>query len=166
MQRFEQSCVLPADAATVIAAISTEAYLRYRYADVSLHEFRIEISQDDASGFACVVTRRGSTAKLPGMVRKLAGDSLTMTQSQDWDRKTHPYQGRLNMALEGIPGHINTRMSLVDNGDGSSTLQVRGEMEARIPLFGGQIEKMLLSRVEEAFDNSAQAIRAYIETHC
>lgn len=162
MQTFSQSSQLPGSAAEILAAISTEAYLLHRYRDAELHHLHIEVSQDDETRFASSVRRTGSTSRLPGFAQKLVGDRLTLVQEQFWDRRAEPYQGGLDLHVEGMPGHVRTRLTLRDNGDGTSTLQARGEIQAGIPLLGGRIEKMLSSHAQEAFEKSVEAIRGYL----
>ncbi len=163
MQAFNHDCVLPATAAKVLAAIASEDYLRFRYADEDGHELHIQVEQDDAQAFVCVLTRSGSSEKLPGFARKLVGERLTMIQHQRWDRDTTPYRGHLRVQLEGLPGHVHTELRLSDNADGTATLAAHGELEARIPLLGRQIEKMLIGRAQETFRKSTQAIREYVQ---
>lgn len=162
MQRFERDSSIPASADEVIAAISTEEYLVYRYDEAGIESFELDIREDSDERFESHVRRKASTHKLPSFARKIAGDSVTLLQNQFWNRDQRPYTGELRLELEGLPGHILTRLQLVDNGDGSSTLRGQGEVEARIPLLGGRIEKMMVGKVSEGFERSAQAIREYL----
>ncbi|MGJ8668014.1 MAG: DUF2505 domain-containing protein [Oceanococcus sp.] len=162
MQRFERSSLIPAPADTVVAAISTEDYLVYRYDEAGIQSFDLEIRQDNETRFESHVRRKTSTNKLPSFARKITGDTVTLIQHQFWNRQAQPYTGELRMELEGLPGHILTRLTLSDNGDGSSTLSGIGEVEARIPLLGGRIEKMMVGKVSEGFERSAVAIREYL----
>ena len=162
MQRFERDSLIPAPAHIVVAAISTEDYLVYRYDEAGIRSFELDIREDNELRFESHVRRQASTDKLPGFARKLTGDTVTLIQHQFWDRQTQPYAGELRMELEGLPGHIVTRLTLSDNGDGSSTLFGQGEVEARIPLLGGRIEKMMVGKVGEGFERSAEAIREYL----
>ncbi len=166
MQNFHNRCTLPASTSQVIAAITTEEYLLYRYEDPDLHHLHIEISQNDAQGFACCVTRSGSTHKLPGFVRSVLGDAITMVQSQTWQGRESPVHGTLRIHLEGLPGQVEFELKLSDVDERTSVLEAEGQVEVRIPLLGGRLEKLLLSKASEAFEKSMEAIRAYVESHC
>ena len=163
MQQFESDCELPQSAAEVLAAIATEQYLRYRYDEDGIENFVLEIRSDTRQRFESFVSRSLKTDRLPAVARKIAGDSMTLLQNQHWDRSTTPYRGELRMQLEGLPGHIVTRLQLIDNGDGTSTLRGQGEVLAKIPLLGKQIEKMMIGKVGEGFERSADAIREYLQ---
>ena len=162
MQRFQRDSLIPASAETVVSAISSEEYLTYRYDEAGIQSFELDIVEDSIVRFESRVRRLASTEKLPGFARKLTGDTVTLLQHQFWNRQEQPFTGELKLELEGLPGHVLTRLTLVDNGDGSSTLHGHGEVEARIPLLGGRIEKMMIGKVGEGFERSAQAIREYL----
>ena len=162
MQRFERESRLPASASEVIAAISCEDYLIYRYQESGIQSFELDIREDSPQRFESHVIRKASTEKLPGFARKITGDTVTLIQHQFWNRQAMPYTGELHMQLEGLPGHILTRLSLRDSNDGS-VLYGQGEVEAGIPLLGGRIEKLIVGKVAEGFERSAQAIREYLE---
>ena len=164
MQSFEHRTTLPAPTADVIAAITTREYLLFRYEDPELHHLHIEISQNDEEGFACTVSRSGSTDKLPGFVRKVAGEHLTLIQDQSWNGRQAPVDGHLHIHLEGLPGHVHVDLKLDDVGNGQSEMQAHGQVVAKIPLLGGRIEKMLVGRAEEAFAKSAEAISEYLQS--
>lgn len=166
MQSFRHSCTLPAPASQVIAAITTHEYLMYRYEEPDLHHLHIEISQNNEEGFACTVSRSGSTHRLPAFARKLTGDAITMIQDQAWTGRESPVQGHLHIHLEGLPGHVHVDLVLRDEGENQSVLEAKGQVVAKIPLLGGRIEKMLVGHAEEAFSKSAEAIRRYVEDHC
>lgn len=162
MQSFKRSSALPASAQDVIAAISSEDYLVYRYDEAGIQSFELDIIEDSAERFESLVRRKASTDRLPGFARKITGDSVTLVQKQFWNRNQTPFLGELMMELEGLPGHILTRLELHDDGDGASTLHGHGEVVARIPLLGSRIEKLLVTRVGDGFERSAQAIREYL----
>ena len=163
MQRFERESRLPAPASEVIAAISCEEYLIYRYNESGIQSFELDIREDSPQRFESHVTRKAGTEKLPGFARKITGETVTLIQHQFWNRLEQPYTGELRMQLEGLPGHILTRLSLSDHADGGSTLYGDGEVEAGIPLLGKRIEKLIVGKVAEGFERSAQAIREYLE---
>lgn len=162
MQAFERSSRIAAPADDIIAAISTAEYLIQRYDEAGIESFDLEIREDSAQRFESFVKRKVSTYKLPSFARKITGDTVTLLQTQFWKRNLQPYTGEMNLELEGLPGHILTRLELEDNGDGSSTLYGHGEVVARIPLLGGRIEKLIVGKVAEGFERSAQAIRDYL----
>lgn len=162
MQHFERSSRIDSTADDVIAAISTAEYLIQRYDEAGIESFELEIREDSAQRFESFVRRKASTNKLPSFARKITGDSVTLLQTQYWKRGQQPYTGEMKLELDGLPGHIVTRLTLSDNGDGSSTLHGSGDVVARIPLLGGRIEKMMVGKVAEGFERSAQAIRDYL----
>lgn len=162
MKRFTHSTELPAAAADVVATVSTEAYLRYRYEDASLDEFRLDVLQDDADAFECRVTRSGRPARLPAFAAKMLGERATLVQTTRWERAGEPYRGEVALWLEGLPGRISGTLTLSDSGPDRSRLAADGRIEVDIPLLGRRIEALLVERAEEGFAASAEAIARYI----
>lgn len=164
MQKFKNSIDLPAAAAEVVKLITTEDYLRFRYEDHQVKNFSLTIEQDDSTAFSYSLLREIDMAgKVPKMARKIVGDSMTVTQQQRWDRSSEPYPGTMTVEAQGLPGSISAATEVVAVSDNSSRLVVNGEVNVSIPLVGGQLEKLLVSRIEESFFQSGETVIEYIQ---
>ena len=164
MQKFKNSIDLPASAEDVVKLITTEEYLRFRYEDAKVRNFSLAVEQDDSKGFSYSLVREIDMAgKVPKMARKIVGDSMTVTQHQRWDRNAAPYPGTMTVEAQGLPGSISAATEVVAVSATTSRLVVNGEVRVSIPLVGGQLEKLLVSRIEESFFESGETVIEYIQ---
>ncbi len=162
MKRFSHSAELAYSAERIIARITTSAYLHFRYTDHGLIHSEIEILRDDDDVFECRVARVADTSGLPALGRKLLGHRVEFVQVHRWERQGPPYHGQLEIAVTGVPGSIRTELRLLPDGDNQSCFAVEGQIEARVPLLGGQIERMLASRAEDNFIAGVKAMQDFM----
>lgn len=163
MRKFNQSHQLLASAQRVIDLITSEDYLRYRYEDPQLMGFKLDISRDDEQAFACSIERVVDPGdKLPGVARRLVGDRFSVVQTTDWSRQGPPFKGTMKVTIPGMPGSITNNLLLSEVDDQCSCIETHGNIEVRIPLAGGQIERMLGGVAEETFAVSMRTINEYI----
>lgn len=164
MKTFNASHKLTVAADRAIALITTEDYLHYRYHDDALLHFEITITRDDDEVFACAVKRVTETHNLPGIARKIVGKDLTLIQEHEWQRLGSPaYHGRMHIHVHGVPGEIQGDMRLTPLDEHSCEMSISGSISARVPLIGGQVEKMLLARAENSVYETMQAIERYVK---
>lgn len=143
--------------------ITQEDYLRFRYEDPRLLEFALDISRDDADGFACSVDRVVDPGdKIPAVAKRLLGKRFTVRQVNEWSRLGPPFSGRLDVTIPGMPGSIASELSLSALDEQRSQLETSGQIEIKIPIAGGQIERMLSGVAEDAFLESVKKINEYI----
>lgn len=162
MKRFAQEWTLPHAADEVLAHIATEEYLRYRYEHPNALHVSLTVEQNDSQAFSCILHREFAADRVPGFVRKLIGERFTLIQTHRWLRDVAPYQGHARIAIDGMPGGITSDLRVHPHGDDAARFVVNGEIDSKLPLIGGRIEAMLLSRVEENFAESMEAIQNFI----
>lgn len=76
---------------------------------------------------------------LPSVARKFIGSELRIVQSETW---TSADRADLDVAIPGAPGSIRGTIAL--RPDGEETVQtVDAEIKVKVPLIGGQVEKMI-----------------------
>lgn len=165
MQKFSNSIDIPASARDVVNLITTEDYLRFRYENDQVKNFSLTIDNDSSDAFSYSLIREIDVAgKVPKMARKIVGDSMSVTQRQQWDRGSEPFPGTMKVEAQGLPGSITATTQVVATSDDSSRLIVNGEVNVTIPLVGGQLEKLLVSRIEESFFQSGDSVREYVKS--
>ena len=163
MRKFNQSHELAAPAEQVIDLVTREDYLRFRYEDPRLLGFKLDIEQDSATAFACNIERVVSPGnKIPSVAKRMVGERFSVVQRTEWSRKGPPYQGLLRVTIPGMPGKIESQLTLVAVDSERCRIDNSGSIEVKIPLAGGQIERLLGGVAEETFDESMQSISDYI----
>ena len=88
---------------------------------------------------------------LPDFARSMVGDTLTVTETQDWGPASEDgsRKGTVEMGVAGAPISLKGTLALRPDGSGSvETLDA--ELKAKVPLVGGKIEKAAAPPIEEA----------------
>ena len=166
MQKFSNSIDIPAPAAEVVALITTEKYLRFRYEDDNVRDFSLSITEDTVDIFSYSLTREVDIAgKVPKVAKKLVGDSLTVIQQQSWRKDSVTYPGEMTVEAKGLPGKITAVTHVVSVDGDNCKLIVNGQVHVSIPLVGSQLEKVLVGRIEESFFQSGDTVRAFVTEH-
>lgn len=76
----------------------------------------------------------------PSAARKLTGDTVRTEQVETWESAS---SATLSIVIPGKPGQLTGRISLTDDGDGTSTEQFEAEVKVNIPLVGGKLEPLI-----------------------
>ena len=137
--KFERVHDYPAPASDVLAMLLDPAFREAVCAsqDALSHSVSVSSSEPPAT---VEVRQRQDTSDAPGAARKVIGDSVETVQHEEW---TSSDAARLEISIPGKPGHLRGRISLVDNGDGTSTERFDAEVKVNIPLVGGKLEGLI-----------------------
>lgn len=159
MKRFTHSRVLDAPPDSVIELITTEAHLRRRYESDALLAFELEILRDDDERFESRLRREFDPGnRIPRPARRLVGESISVVQENAWARVGPPYHGSSHVTVPGVSGHISADLRLEPDTGGKTRMTADGRVEVRVPVIGGQIERMLLGLARDSFVDSTEAI--------
>ena len=112
-----------------------------------------------------VSSRDLPTDDFPAFVKGLVGDTLAITETQDWGPPgtDGTRRGTLNVDIAGAPIDLDGTLSLAAAGHGS-VQSVQGDLKARIPMFGGQIEKAAAPAIESAINIEREIGQAWLAT--
>jgi hypothetical protein len=105
-------------------------------------EHDVEIEEYDDGG-AVVRTHRTMPADgVPDFVRSFVGDTLKVTQTDDWagPAPDGSRDGTAVVEIAGAPVRFTATLRLVPAGSGSRQ-SVDGDLKASVPLVGSKIEK-------------------------
>lgn len=98
-----------------------------------------------------VSTRQLPSDRFPHFVKSMVGDSLHVTETQDWgptgaDGTRH---GTLTVDIAGAPVHLHGTLALAAGGPGSVET-IEGDLKARIPFLGSRVEEAAAPAVQSA----------------
>jgi uncharacterized protein YndB with AHSA1/START domain len=86
---------------------------------------------------------------VPGFARAIAGDSLRLLQTEEWDPDA--LRAAFSITSAGMPGGVTGTRTLVDHGD--ATLDTfDGHAQVRVPLVGGKLEGLVARRLKQGWD--------------
>ena len=126
------------------------------------HTVSIETSGDRT---IIVTTRDLPTDDLPQYVRSMVGDTLTVTETQDWGPPgtDGARSGSLSVDIAGAPIDLTGTLSLAPGGQGSVET-VEGDLKARILLLGDRIEKAAAPAIQSAIRVESETGKAWLAT--
>jgi hypothetical protein len=137
--KFERVHDYPAPASEVLAMLLDPAFREAVCASQDALSHSVSVSSS-APPSTVEVRQRQDTSDAPGAARKVIGDSVETVQHEEW---TSVDAARLDISIPGKPGHLRGRITLVDNGDGTSTERFDAEVKVNIPLVGGKLEGLI-----------------------
>jgi hypothetical protein len=100
---------------------------------------------------------------LPDFARSMVGETLKVTETQDWGPAAADGSRRatVEMSVSGAPITLKGTMSLTPGGPGTLE-EIDAELKAKVPLVGGKIEKAAAPPIEEAIDIEARTAHEWL----
>ena len=98
-----------------------------------------------------VSTRDLPTDGFPDFVKNMVGDTLVVTETQDWGPPgtEGSRQGSLNVEIAGAPVELAGTLSLAPGGQGTVET-VEGDLKARVRLLGSMVENAAAPAIRSA----------------
>lgn len=146
----------------VFAMLADEAFQARKCAATGALSHSVFISaQGDRT--LIVSSRDLPTDDFPDFVRGLVGRTLAVTETQDWGPAGPggKREGTLKVDIANAPIDLAGTLSLAPAGRGS-VQSVRGELRARVPLFGGKIEQAAAPAIESAIGVEREIGQAWL----
>ena len=101
---------------------------------------------------------------LPDFAKSMVGDTLKVTETQDWGPAASGggRRGTVEMAVAGAPIALKGTLMLAP-GAGGTVETLDAELKAKVPLIGGKIEKAAAPPIEEAIDIEATTAKKWLK---
>ena len=101
---------------------------------------------------------------LPDFAKSMVGDTLKVTETQDWGPASGNggRRGTVDMAVAGAPIALKGTLMLAP-GAGGAVETLEAELRAKVPLIGGKIEKAAAPPIEEAIDIEATTAKSWLK---
>jgi hypothetical protein len=125
-------------------------------------DYTIDVEEYD-DGTAKVVVNRVVPAEVPEFVRKMIGDTISLTQTEQWSAAAADGTRTADVlvAVKGQPARMSGTMGLVRSGGGVK-LFVDGDVEVKIAFFGSRIEPELAKGILAAIAVEQQVGEAWL----
>lgn len=132
--------------AKVWAMYSDRAFFERKLKQLGYSNISITDYTTSAKGFSITMRYDAqSDAKLPDFVKKLIGDTSSITETDSWDAATKT--GKISIDIKGAPIKVSAEMKLESAGKGSIN-KINWTLSSGIPLLGGKLERFLAEDVE------------------
>lgn len=131
----------------VRAMLCDEAYCRTRAERTGATSVDVTISGDPSSAAHLEIVRV-LPADVPSFAKSFVGDTLTITEVQDWSAPAADGTGDATItAAFSAPMAFTGTMSIEVSGAGTQ-VRTQGEIKASVPLVGGKVEGIAKDTME------------------
>ena len=102
---------------------------------------------------------------LPDFAKSMVGDTLKVTETQDWGPASADggRRGTVEMAVAGAPIALKGTLMLAPGQAAAPSRRLDAELKAKVPLIGGKIEKAAAPPIEEAIDIEAETATKWLK---
>jgi uncharacterized protein DUF2505 len=144
--RFRETLELAHPIDRVKRAYGRRDFFLERYRQLGFS--KLELLRDGGDGEAAYEIAFTATQKtdlpLPAFAKKLLGETQQVQQEERWDLARG--EGRISTSPRGVPVAVRAKVRMVEV-EGGTRLEMDWEIEAKIPLLGGKIEKLAADEV-------------------
>ncbi|MFB0835253.1 DUF2505 domain-containing protein [Arthrobacter halodurans] len=122
------------------------------------------VSGPVGAAFTATIERAIPTDRLPDLVRKFAGGTLSVTQREAWSAPDADGGRTIDIAVSvaGAPVDVKAVQRLVALG-GSTVVEVTGEVTSGIPFLGGKIAAAAEPFLGKALNLQADQAQAWLD---
>ncbi|MFD5277271.1 DUF2505 domain-containing protein [Pseudarthrobacter sp. NPDC058362] len=157
---------LPHSVDSVAAVLVNEDFQRHvsQLVGGTLESFTVD--GDVAGAFSATSVRTLPTTRLPEIARKFVGESLKVTQVENWDAPAADGSRQSNISLKvaGAPVDVSAVQRLVAEG-GSTRVELAGNVTSSVPFLGSKIADAAEPMVAKALNLQAAQAQAWLESH-
>jgi hypothetical protein len=129
---------------TVFAMLLDKDFQDRKCAATGALDHRVEITEYDDGSATIMTVRTMPTDSLPELARSFVGATLSVRQTDEWQAPAPDgaRDGTLLVEIEGAPVRMTGTLRLAGEGAGAVE-SVDGDVKVRVPLVGGQLEKLV-----------------------
>ncbi|GAB2904085.1 DUF2505 domain-containing protein [Neomicrococcus lactis] len=122
------------------------------------------VNGDLAGAFTTEIVREVPTARLPEIARKVVGQTITITQKENWAAPAADGSRASTVTIDvaGAPVSVNATQNIL-TADGGSRVDLAGEVKSSIPFMGGKIAAAAEPFVAKALNLQAREAKAWLE---
>lgn len=126
------------------------------------HAKSYDVAVDRDGDAATITVRRVMPADLPDAIRKFLGETVTVTQTEQWGSPdAHGTRhAKVEVHIAGQPASMQGASVLC--GNDTSTLTVEGDVRVKVPLFGRKIEPEVAKAIVSALRIEERSARDYL----
>ncbi len=156
--KFTYEQVFAADPARVLALMCDPAFVHAKAESTAGHDIVVEVS--DGPGGARVSSTRSLPAEVPSYATPFVGDTLTITEVQQWHSGAEPVTADVAVDFHAPLAYTGT-ITLIAQGDGT-VARHQGEFKASVPFVGGKVEKVAAEQTQRYLAKEATVAVAWL----
>lgn len=140
-KKFIRTDAYEADVDQMWAMITNQDYWIAKYEAIGSTEVRWENFTASEDSFTYTSTRN-VPADLPSFVKKVVGDTNTVTTTERWTRAGDAASATTDIRVKNVPGGTTGAMQITPAGEGSQW-SFDFDTKVSLPLIGGKFEGVM-----------------------
>ena len=162
--KLRETMNLPLSAREAAAMYADSDYAEIRRRTLGADAASAVVSGDPAGEFTVTTDLHLPTDRVPDIAKRFVGSSLTVRETQRWSAPAADGSrtGTMEFDVVGLPAGMQGTARLAPAGEGSCTVEIDGDLTAKVPLIGARLEKAAqpyVSKVLRAEERSATTYR-------
>lgn len=161
--RVHETLDLPLSAADAAAMYADPSYAEIRKNALGASSVTSTVDGDPSGAFTVRTELSLPTDRVPEVARRFVGSSLTVREEQSWDAPAADgaRSGRNRLDVVGMPAGMVASIRLTPAGEAASTLEIDGDLTAKVPLIGGRLEKAAAPYISQVLRVEQKAAATY-----
>lgn len=153
-----------ADPATVFAMLADEAFIVHKSTQSGSLEVDAEV-EETADGVR-IRHHRVMPAKVPGFVKRFLGESIPLSETQQWGEADEDGSRRATFVLDfnGQPMTFSGTVWLRPQ-NGGTAVETKGPIKCTVPLVGGRIEKFVAEWISKYLNKEQRVGAQWLAEH-
>lgn len=162
--KLRETLTLPLSARSAAEMYADPEYTEIRRRTLGATHAESTLEGSPAGTFTVRTELSMPTDRVPDMVRPFVGSSVTIHEKQSWSaaQPDGSREGTMRLDVAGTPAGLTATLRLTSAGEQSSSVEIDGDLVAKIPLLGPRLEKAAIpyvSTVLRAEERSATTYR-------
>lgn len=165
--KLRETLTLPLSATGATAMYTDPAYTAIRRSTLGATRAESTVEGDPSGAFTVRTELSMPTDRVPDMVRPFVGSSVTIHEKQSWSAPDADggRQGTMTLEVAGTPAGLTGSLRLLPGGEMSSSVEIDGDLVAKVPLLGPRLEKAAVPYVSTVLRAEERSAREYVKSH-
>lgn len=161
--KLRETLNLPLPAPAAAAMYADPAYTEIRRSTLGANRAESSLEGDPSGAFTVRTELAMPTDRVPDIVRPFVGSSVTIHEDQSWSAPEADGSRRGTMTLDvaGTPAGLTAALRLVPAGEAACTVEIEGDLVAKVPLLGPRLEKAAVPYVSTVLRAEERSARTY-----
>ena len=159
--KFDIKARYPAPSAVVLKMFMDKDFHTKKLTVLGIQKSRVLEHTAAGDDFRIKIERK-VPLNAPGLIKKFVPSEATVVSEEKWNRASK--SGAVKVEPAGVPVEIRCTVRFADDAKGC-TITYAFEVNARVPLVGGALEKFIASDMQTKFAEEAKAAATLLDPY-
>lgn len=163
--KLRETLTLPLSARTAATMYADQEYTAIRRETLKATSASSQVDGDPVGAFTVRTELVMPTDKVPDIARRFVGSSLTIRETQTWSapEPDGSRSGTMDLEVAGTPAGMKGSLRLATTGELTSSVDIDGDLVAKVPLLGPRLEKAAVPYVSTVLRAEEKAAATYAD---